>query len=621
MKRTSRSAYALPTALALALWTAACPGPEGPVRYEDLVTSGRLTAAGAEAGQQRVCADETRFAVALEAGTELTVPLTLGDASRLAISACQPREPSAGAEAPPARLHLALQGTDHDATALRLAVTGDRWAEESLELRAPAGFGTPARGELRIRLGAAEGGEVLVSDLWLRHREKSRSGDAPRRSSGRASASENEPVQILLVSVDTLRADVLTGLPDAKANRRPATERADTPALAGFAESSQVYSPHYAAATWTKPSHASLLTGLPVEAHGAMLQESPLAPAVTTLAERLSDAGLRTAGLVYDCLWLDPKWGFDRGFDEYRVRRWHADQAVRFTTSWIARHRREPFFYFLHLFTPHSDMEILPYEAPGVSRTTVAEGFGVTGYGCREGSCASSLLHGIDSGRIAPLPGEGDLLRFLYHRGVENTDRALGRLFADLAESGLLDRMLVVVTSDHGEAFFEHGRLLHSTLHEEIVRVPLLVRWPGGAGAGEVRTVPTSSIDLAPTLLRAAGLGTGGLPGRALQDLRSAGESRREVFAGTVQKMVVAGPWKAIFSLAGAPPELYRLDRDPGETRNLSAEHPEILAKLQALVVRHATDARSLTGSKGVAEIPELSPEERRRLESLGYLD
>lgn len=601
MVRSSRRAAALrrlgPIALG-ALLAAGCRGPGEPVRYEDLVVSGRFAALpGVEAGRERLCADETRFAVALDAGSDLELALVLGREPRLTVAACLGGEPGAAA---PARLQLTVRGAQGLGSELRLPVAADAWAEGSLDLAALAGAGA----RLRLRAESAGGGPVLVSGLWLRHLlEEDRRGRA-----------EGDGLQILLVSVDTLRSDTLGSTLDSEA----------TPGLAAFARGAERFDPHYATASWTKPSHGSLLTGLPVEAHGAELEEQSLSPAVSTLAERLSAGGFRTAGLVYDCLWLDPRFGFDRGFDEYRVVRWGADQAARFTVSWIERHRREPFFYFLHLFTPHSDMEVLPYEAAGVSRATVAARFGLEGYGCREGVCASSLLQSINAGRVAPLPGEEEVLRFLYARGVETADRALERLFADLQELGLLDRMLVVVTSDHGEAFFEHGELLHTTLHEEVLRVPLLVRWPGGERAGRLRTEPTSGIDLAPTLLRAAGLAAEGLPGRALQDIPEAGAGRRAVFAGTTHKAVVAGPWKAIFPMtetAGTAPRLYRLDRDPAERHDLSTEHPAVLARLRELVTAHREAAYALGRSAGEAPAPGLSPEERRRLEALGYVD
>jgi len=603
--RSGRGAAGVVLLAAAALQLASCRGPGPALGYEDLVTSGRLDAAarvaeGLEAGAERLCADQTRFAVALAGGSEVEVPLVLGEEPELTVAACAD---GAGEAPPAAELTLAIRGPAGLTTELRLPVDGAAWAERSVSLAAMAAG--PA--SLRLRATAPEGGAVLVSDLWVRHRPpEPAAGSEPPPSAGEPGRRPEGP-QVLLVSVDTLRADAAL---------------APGSALAAFAERSERFDPHYAAASWTKPSHATLLTGLPIEAHGVELEGHVLLPEATTLAERFSAAGFPTAGLVYDCLWLDPRWGFGRGFDDYRVTRWGSDQAVREAVSWIGRRREEPFFYFLHLFTPHSDMRRLPYEGLGVTRETVAERFGIEDYGCREGACASSLLQAINAG-LAPLEEEEEVLRFLYERGVAATDRALGRLFADLDALGLLDRMLVVVTSDHGEAFLEHGELLHTTLHEEILRVPLLIHWPRGVRAGERRSVPTSSLDLAPTLLAAAGLDREGLPGWDLAQAAqaNAGGRRRALFAGTTGKAIVAWPWKAIFHLAPeGPPELYRLDRDPGERRDLAAGQAEIVARLRDMGIGHVVASREMIRPEGHPDRPVLTPEERRRLEALGYL-
>lgn len=598
----------------LALLLGGCSG-DGVLQYEDLVTSGRLAAhPGVAAGAERLCADETRFAVALEDGTEVQVPLVLGDGAELSLAACGPRAGSAaGPPEPPAEIRVEVRGPSGLVGERLLAVDGTAWTETALDLAAQAG----GAATLRVRVDSRRPLPVVMSDVAVRHRVPPEDATASPPAGPAEGVGAPRPgargKQILLVSVDTLRADALGA--------------GDTPALDAFAARAERFDPHYASATWTKPSHATLLTGLPPEGHRAQFESQALSPEAVTLAERFSRAGFATAGLVFDCLWLHPKFGFDRGFAEYRTVRWRADQAVREAVSWLARHRGEPFFYFLHLFTPHSDKEILPYEARGTTRYTVGQRFGVHGYGCRREICASGLLQAINAGRMEPIPEEEAILRFLYSRGVSDADRALGRLFRDLDEAGMLEDLLVVVTSDHGEAFFEHGMLLHSTPHEEILRVPLLVKWPGERRGGEVRSVPTSSVDVAPTLLSAADLEAAELPGIPLQDLQrrgagSRGEGRRALFAGTGRRAVVAGPWKAIVPVVDGEPELYRLDRDPGERDNLAAEHPEVFERLWQRVVEHVEASRALTRGAPDVEIPEgsLSPEERRRLEALGYL-
>ena len=590
---------------ALALVAASC-GPDAILSYEDLVASGRLGAfPGAAPADEATCADETRFASALKPGTEVRLQVELGAAPTLGLAGCLVAPKKEGTE-PAGAIELEIQGTGGLSAHVELPVSTGAWTARTPELEAFA----ESRAELRIRVRAPAGTRVLLSDLYLRHRvppDAGTGGAGPAGSPPPRSPRPAEGPPVLLISLDTLRADALGE---------------STPALTAFAETAETWSPHYAAASWTKPSHASLLTGYPVEVHGAAYEPQAIDPAVPTLAGRFRAAGYRAVGLVYDCEWLDAKWGFDRGFDEYRVMRWGADPAVRATADWISEHREEPFFYFLHLFTPHSDGAVLPYEATGVDRGTVAERFGIPDYGCREGGCASQLLLRLNRG-LEPLPGEEQVLRYLYDRGVATTDAALGRLLRDLEEMDLLDRMVVVVTSDHGEAFFEHGKVLHDTMHREVIEVPLLIRWPGGRHAGTVRTTPSSALDLAPTLLAAAGIAAADLPGTPLHD-RSRGAP---IFSGTRFKAVVAGDAHAIFVPRSRQAELYHLSRDPREQTDLAASHPEEVARLRKLIARHQEESRrlraKLAGGAGDDAQPEttLSEEERRRLEALGYVD
>lgn len=591
--------------LAFALLLTGCgwepfAAPVPAVAYEDLVASGRLASFdGVVQGDERTCADETRFAVALVPGTEVRLPVDLGDEPVLELAACGPETD----------LRLEVRGTAGLASELDLAVGPDAWSERRLDLRTFAGHPI----DLRLRVGGAGGSTapVLVSDLHVRHRPPPGPDDRELPRAGRP--------PVLLVSLDTLRADAL----DAET----------TPALHAFAERAERWSPHYAAASWTKPSHATLLTGYPPEVHGAQLEDQAIRAGVPTLAERFSAAGYRTAGLVYDCEWLDSKWGFGRGFSEYRVMRWHADAAVRAGVDWMMEHRDEPFVYFLHLFTPHSDQALLPYEGEGVDRGVVAERFGLEGYGCRGGSCASQLLHRLNED-LEPLPREEEILRFLYRRGVATTDAALGRLFRDLQEGGLFDRMMIVVTSDHGEAFFEHGLVLHSSLHREVLEVPLLVKWPDGSPhaerAGTVREVPSASVDVAPTLLAVAGIdaaATGGaLPGSPLPER----EAVAPIFSGTTQKSILTRRLHAIFTPAGETrpeeAELYDLATDPFERRDVSAERPDDVARLRARLIEHLVETNRWLRELGLEAdggeaAPEITPEERRRLEALGYLE
>ena len=395
------------------------------------------------------------------------------------------------------------------------------------------------------------------------------------------------------------------------------------PNLRRLAAEAELFAPHHAGASWTKPSHATLLTGYPLSVHGADGVEASIDPAVPTLAERLRRAGLATGGMVHDCVWLNPKFGFARGFDDYRSVKWGAGQIGRASLNWMAAHRDRPFFFFLHTYDVHSDFYLLPYEGAGSTSAGVEALFGVPQYGCRQGECASGLLAAIAEHRVAALPREPQILRHLYAAGVAEVDAELGRLFADLRDAGLWDDLLLVVTADHGEMMLEHGATLHGTSWEPVLRVPLIVKWPAGMDEGRigVRTAaPTSSIDVAATLLAVAGVDAADLPGIDLRRPRA----ERPIFSGSTSWWVVyGGDWKAILPAQDRPPRLYNMAADPGEEVDLAGERPEELERLRrdlaALDAWSASARRRLDAGAGSPQ-GELTNEERERLRALGYL-
>lgn len=545
---------------------------------------------GGEAAQV-ACAAETHWARTVRSGEELTAEVELGAAPRLVVSACLRQAERNLAEHGAGELAVEAVGEDGRTLSARWPVAGEEgWWRRELDLGELAGETV----RLRLTTHLAGPRRLFLADAVVEHQLP----PAPRRGT---------PAQVLLVSIDTLRADGVAAL----GGPWP------TPALDRLVTEGEVFTRHYAGANWTKPSHANLLTGRGPEVHRTTGYQDVLHPAAETLAERFRRGGFRTAGLVHDCVWLNPEFGFGRGFDEYRAVKWGAEPAVRETSGWMAEHRGEPFFYFLHLFDVHSDFAVLPYEGPGVRQSTVEERFGVEGYGCRWGACASSMLIRINDGG-EPIPEEGEILRFLYGRGVSRTDAALGALFDDLRRLGMWDDLTVAVTADHGEAFFEHGQVLHEGWWDEVTRVPLVIKWPRGAGAGTVRQGPSSSIDVAPTLLTAAGLSPGDLPGADLRRRRA----DRPVFSGTAWRTVVAGPLKAVFPHRG-PPQLYDLAGDPGEHRDLAAERPQEVTRLRRLLDAH--HERELADFERLARGVEageraLTDEERARLRALGYL-
>ena len=184
------------------------------------------------------------------------------------------------------------------------------------------------------------------------------------------------------------------------------------------------------------------------------------------------------------------------------------------------------------------------------------------------------------------------------------------------------DDLLVVVTSDHGEMLLEHGATLHGHSWEPVLQVPLIVKWPAGErdrAVGVRTTVPTSSIDVAPTLLAAAGVEAADLPGVDLRRPRAG----RAVFAGSDSWWTVyQDGWKAIFPASDHPTRLYHLDADPGELDDLADRRPDQVARLRRDLdaLQSWSAAVRARVAAGGNEATELTDEERERLRALGYL-
>ncbi len=579
--------------LAAALAAPGCGRPATEVRRIDLVTDQKLTVDGHRLRPEEVvAADETWVSVTLAAGAEVRADIELHDEPTLTLAGIL--ECGETVDAPTTGT---LEGTVRASRGreVRLEIAfdaADGWWRHVTDLEGLAKTGSA----LALRADIPSGCVLQLREATVRHLRRT-----PQR--------EGEPrTQVLLISVDTLRSDGVGSYGGSVV----------TPSLDRLAEEGERWTTVYAAASWTKPSHASLLTGYYPETHRAILLDQGMDAAVPTLAERFRSAGFATSALVFDCTWLSPRWGFAKGFDSYRVTQWRAGRQARAAAGWVLDHRDDDFFFFLHTFEPHSDFAVLPYEAPGLNRRTIASEFGVEAFGCRRGLCASRFVNALSDGEVPRRPKDAAILRGTYDRGVSYLDASLGELFDDLRQSGVWDDLLVVVTSDHGEEFDEHGGFGHSALYDEILRVPLLIKWPRGERAGAVNTVPCSGVDVAPTLLEHAGLPVAGLPGSHLHS-RDQGSP---ILAGTLELAVVVGGFKGVFG-GKQPDRLYDLREDPGELVDLAGRRPEMLEDLRITLAEQRREAQALYrsfGSKGDQGRVELGERDRERLKAFGYL-
>ena len=431
---------------------------------------------------------------------------------------------------------------------------------------------------------------------------------------------------VLLVIVDTLRADRVGRSGDAHHT---------TPALDALASSATRFTRAYATAPWTQPSVASILTGVLPSRHG-LTRFAALPEEIETLPERLGEAGYATTGIVSHVL-LSRRFGFDQGFarflvsSAYPVHEAISSAAVTARTEEVLRRAaaagrgRRPFFVMAHYFDPHYVFHA--HDEPAWARGPVGR--------LRGGEDIEALRE------LAPdlSEAERDFVRSLYDEEVRHTDAAIGRLLRTLEATGLAAGTLLIVTADHGEELFERGWIGHTrTLYEEVVRVPLLVRPPGGVVAGaEVVARPVSLASIAPTVLDFAGVAmTDGeraaslrplLGGDADPAVRGApvvievdfvGEGPANASKTTHAKAIVVGDEKLVRDDRTGALRLYDLAADPGERDDLANARPDRARALDAQL--DATLAEARAGASR-ARVVAPSEAEREELRALGYVE
>lgn len=304
---------------------------------------------------------------------------------------------------------------------------------------------------------------------------------------------------VLVIAIDTLRADALSS----QGGRAGVSPRFDR-----FAQGSAHFQAAFSHAPWTLPSFSSLFTSLPPQAHGAggNVREGwrALDAEHTTVAERFRDAGWSTHAIVNVDFLTEP-FGTMQGFDEVDARIANDNHQVRragpTTDAALARLDEvgeRPFFLFVHYFDPHAE-----YDPPPAWRARFAAAEDREGNAFRFGAREHVVNH-----RAGRMPLDAAVLaraRALYDGEVAYTDDEVGRLLDGLARRGLDANTIVVVTSDHGEEFGEHGSWEHGHTHyDELLHVPLAIRAPGVVA----RRVdePVGLVDVAPTVCTLAGL-------------------------------------------------------------------------------------------------------------------
>jgi len=431
---------------------------------------------------------------------------------------------------------------------------------------------------------------------------------AARFLQGRAPKGPN----VLLISIDTLRADHLGCY---------GYHKRLTPNIDEFAKESVVFRNAIATSPWTLPSHVSMLTGHLSSLLGVRSDDDKLSPAVSTLAELLREQGYLTASFNGGGF-VGASYGFDQGFDTFfslysdrpSSKYLNEIEAInKFTMRFLTNNKGKKSFIFYHTYQVHA-----PY--------LFHEGFSERGADeCKDAYDLLPECH------------------IAYEGEVEYMDSHVGKLFDFLKERGLYDDTLIILTADHGEDFVEdkrgmaeHGYLLY----DELIKVPLIIRFPSGAFGGKAIGTQVSLVDVVPTVMDVLGI-EGGFGGESLMPIvRGTEEDDRPALAEYYPRRRAAAHYphlnyyklslrfsdrKLIVKSKQHGHELYDLAADPRETTNLLAnpsiavysEALEMFARLSFELDRKRAGVAAI-GGRG--EKAEMTPELHEQLKALGYV-
>jgi arylsulfatase A-like enzyme len=470
-----------------------------------------------------------------------------------------------------------------------------RWSRRSILLV----FETNVRGpESRVRRAGRR-----VIPLW----------GSPVVSSG---AYRRDRPNLVLISIDCLRADHVS----AYGYFRPTTPNIDALAADGT-----VFEAAASVSSWTLPTHLSMLTGLMPSLHGVRTRQR-LGAEVAFLPEILRDAGYQVDG-VASWYFLSQGFGFDRGFHSYRLLVGHgAEDVIDAALDTVRRSEGREQFLFLHLVDPH-----WPYLAPDGAHDRFGRPADI-----------SSALKRVNKREAPDDPSDVEGVIRLYDAEIAYADEHLGRFFSELKSRGLYDDALIIVTADHGEAFYEHGHWEHTlSLYGEVTHIPLIVKWPRGRHPRRVSS-PVSQIDVFPTILEAAGLASPETGALSLSNHAAVAPADRGILSELTSPLgrlqgcrqppieggecvaVRLGRLKLIASLVAREGELHLMARelydigtDPKERQDLSDQEPEAVQRMMAIARSFLTLARNQRAS---GEPVDLDEETMDALRSLGYV-
>lgn len=509
---------------------------------------------------------------------------------------------------------------------------------------------TPALSPMRTILVGARPLAFLLALLAGCGSEAPAPGESGTLPSPPRPAEVRRDTDVVILLVDTLRAD-FTSLDERKADRDP------TPFLRELGDESVVFENAYSAGPWTLPSVASLVTGMHVAAHGVVDHDDKLMESVPTLAACLAANGYQTAAR-YKNPFAGPLAGLDRGYassvhcpkqpNPGHVREWLSDVDAAL-----------PIFLYVHTTEPHDPQRLLRVSGPDAPKESIEL--------CRWYDLQMKYFRALarqsyqDRWQGPPVDFAEEQQKFLdrltarqaeiysvYEVGANEADARLRSIVEAIKARGRWDQTLLIVVADHGDEFGEHGGWQHDhSLYEEMVHVPMVMRFPGGEFGGRRIKESSSLIDIAPTVIGYLGLTGPSLLGMDELDGRDWYTDLQNGNAEQVLTRVVAtrvntnkrlhvalkargdrnlalrsGPWKAIWNHDLRTLELYNIEEDPLEQSNVAAEEPELTARLAERAEKRWLELRAVAASSAQAGagLGGISAQELESLKTLGYV-
>lgn len=424
---------------------------------------------------------------------------------------------------------------------------------------------------------------------------------------------------IIIVDVDTLRADHLGVY---------GYERDTSPSIDTFASESIRFEWAFSQAPNTPPSQASILTSLYPSSHGRIYKEDKLSPEIETLAEAFQKEGYRTAAFV-DGGFMARGFGLEQGFETYDDDAGHLQVIGPKVTNWLESHladserKEEPFLLLIHTYDVHSPYEVSPSPfnsifADQVQQPSEPYKNDMSGVMAK----VSKKQNREPSTRLTQV--ELDYAIAMYDGGIRSVDHWFSGFITFLKQHDLYEKSLIVFISDHGDSFQEHSLLFHKRIYAPVSRVPMMIRLPGGQGAGVIHPV-VETIDLMPTLLELAGLEVPlTLQGETLLPFLR-GENPPPGLAITEspyfgRRIAVANEdFRFFYTQRRNKKELYAYRKDNLELSDIVEENPAMAEELYLEMQLWENQVEAYKAERETAD--ELREETLQQLRTLGYIE